>query len=112
MRVGRIFYFDSAHHLPDYKGECEKQHGHTYRLEVVIEGELKDNMVMDFKDLKKTVEDEVLAELDHMDLNDIFENPTAENLMEWIFDRLGKKLPLHSVKLWEGRDKWVEKRSA
>ncbi len=36
MRLCREFYFDSAHLLPDYKGECERLHGHTYKLEVVI----------------------------------------------------------------------------
>lgn len=109
MRVCREFYFDSAHRLPNYKGKCEKLHGHTYKLEVVIDAEKKeDGMVMDFGDLKKIVISEVLEKLDHCDLNDIFENPTAENMVEWIFNKLKDKIPLYSVKLWEGRGKWVE----
>lgn len=111
MKVGRVFHFDAAHRLRDYEGLCERLHGHTYRLEVVVEDKVKeDGMVLDFSILKKIVEDEVLGKLDHASLNDLVENPTAENIAEWIYNRLKKKLPtLHSVKLWEGRGKWVEK---
>ncbi len=63
---------------------------------------------MDFGYLKKIVEAEVLKELDHRNLNEVFDNPTAENMTEWIFNRLAKKIPIYSVKLWEGRGKWVQ----
>src|SRR3990167_6622430 len=100
MKLGRTFYFDAAHHLPDYKGKCENLHGHTYRLDVIIESEIgKDGMILDFNELKKTVETSVIEKLDHQDLNRIFKNPTAENMAEWIFSQLKKKLPLSSVKL-------------
>lgn len=113
MKVGRVFYFDSAHHLPEYDGTCEKHHGHTYTLDVVLEGDIgEDGMVLDFTKLKNVVQKEILSKLDHTDLNDIFENPTAENMVDWIYDRLKDKLSLHSVKLWEGRDKWVQRQSA
>ncbi|MCX6695772.1 MAG: 6-carboxytetrahydropterin synthase QueD [Candidatus Altiarchaeota archaeon] len=110
MKLGRIFYFDSAHYLPDYKGECEKFHGHTYKLEVVIEDNIKkDGMVLDFRKMKGIVEKSVLEKLDHQDLNKILKNPTAENIVEWIWKALEKKIPLYSVRLWEGEGKWVEK---
>jgi len=110
MKLGRIFYFDAAHHLPDYKGECEKYHGHTYRLEIVLEDAVKkDGMIMDFKDFKEAVSESVLEKLDHQDLNRIVKNPTAENIVEWIWSALEKKIPLDSIKLWEGEGKWVEK---
>ena len=41
MRLCREFYFDAAHYIPHYKGKCEKLHGHTYKLEVVIESNVK-----------------------------------------------------------------------
>lgn len=109
MKVGRTFYFDAAHHLPNYKGKCEFPHGHTYRLEVVVEeAQKKDGMALDFAELKKIVNESVLEKLDHKDLNDIFDNPTAENIAQWIFAQLKKKLNVVSVKLWEGQNKWVE----
>ena len=110
MKVGRIFYFDASHHIPKYKGKCEQIHGHTYRLEVMAEDEVKkDGMVMDFTEIKDIINREVVDVLDHRNLNEVLDNPTAENITEWIWNALEKKLPLKSVKLWEGRDSWVEK---
>lgn len=110
MIICREFYFDAAHLLPDYEGKCANLHGHTYKLEVVVSGNVRDNgMVIDFGDLKKIVNRAVIAELDHVNLNDVFDNPTAENIVVWIFDSLVKELPgIVRVKLWEGRHAWVE----
>lgn len=109
MRVGRTFHFDAAHFLPEYKGKCEHLHGHTYKLEIEVEGtQGDDGMVMDFNELKIVVNDVVIEKLDHSNLNDFFETPTAENIATWIFSELKKKLPIYSVKLWEGEGKWVE----
>ncbi|MBN2014114.1 MAG: 6-carboxytetrahydropterin synthase QueD [Candidatus Altiarchaeota archaeon] len=109
MRVGRVFYFDAAHYLPRYKGKCEHLHGHTYRLEVVVEDELgEDGMVLDFNELKRVVDEVIIERLDHANMNDFFDKPTSENIAEWIFSELVKRLPLSSVKLWEGDGKWVE----
>jgi len=108
MKVGREFSFDASHFLPEYKGKCERVHGHTYRLKVVVEGEAKENgMVMDFSELKEAVNDAVMERLDHSNLNEIFENPTAEEIAEWIFKELEKRIPVSSVKLYEGLGKWV-----
>lgn len=110
MKVCREFFFDASHYLPGYRGKCEQFHGHTYRLEVSVEGSVgKDGMVMDFNEIKKTVNAEILEALDHRNLNDLFKNPTAENVGRWTFEKLKKKMPsLYSVKLWEGHGKWVE----
>lgn len=109
MKVARVFYFDAAHHLPDYKGKCERLHGHTYKLEVVLKGEVgRKGMLMDFTELKEIVNSSILELLDHSNLNDLFENPTAENIASWILNELKKKIPIYSVKLWEGQGKWVE----
>ncbi|MFH1788415.1 MAG: 6-carboxytetrahydropterin synthase QueD [Candidatus Altiarchaeota archaeon] len=110
MKVGRTFYFDAAHFLPDYQGKCEKMHGHTYRLDIVVEDEIGgDGMVMDFNKLKSVVKNQVLDKLDHENLNDVLENPTAENIVEWIWTQLDGKIRLQSVRMWEGQGKWVEK---
>jgi 6-pyruvoyltetrahydropterin/6-carboxytetrahydropterin synthase len=109
MRLCREFYFDAAHYIPNYKGKCEKLHGHTYKLEIVIEEDVKnDGMVIDFSKMKEIVETTVLEKLDHHSLNELFENPTAEHILTWIEDQLKGKLPVSSLKLWEGQGKWVE----
>jgi 6-pyruvoyltetrahydropterin/6-carboxytetrahydropterin synthase len=109
MKICKEFYFDSSHYLPGYKGKCEQVHGHTYKLEVVVEGKKgKDGMVLDFNVLGKVVNATVLEELDHRNLNEIFDNPTAENIAAWIFKKLKPKISVQSVRLWEGKGKWVE----
>ena len=110
MRLCREFYFDAAHYIPNYKGKCENMHGHTYKLEIVVEGDIKkDGMIIDFSKLKEIVNREVLEKLDHHDLNKVVENPTAEHIVNWISEQLKGKLSLCSIKLWEGSGKWVEK---
>ena len=63
-------HFSSAHHLLNYKGECENQHGHNWKVEVYVQGiELdKSNILIDFKVLKKKV-NEIVKYLDHTDIN-------------------------------------------
>ncbi|MDD1741932.1 MAG: 6-carboxytetrahydropterin synthase QueD [Methanotrichaceae archaeon] len=112
MKLGLIAEFDAAHHLPGYQGKCSKVHGHTYRVEITIEGQVRQNgFVMDFYELKKMI-DLTLRDLDHGDLNEIIPNPTAELIAELIFSRLKQMLESTSIKLiclklWEGRNKWV-----
>ena len=110
MRLCREFYFDAAHFIPHYKGKCENLHGHTYKLEIVVEDDVKkDGMVVDFVKMKQIVESEILEKLDHQELNKLVQNPTAELIVNWIGEQLKGKLPVFSIKLWEGQGKWVEK---
>ncbi|MCJ7443132.1 MAG: 6-carboxytetrahydropterin synthase QueD [Methanotrichaceae archaeon] len=112
MKLGLIAEFDAAHHLPSYQGKCSKIHGHTYKVEVLIEGPVnQDGLVMDFYQLKKILSS-ALKDLDHCNLNDIIPNPTAELIAKMIFSRLkleleGTSVRLVQLKLWEGRNKWV-----
>lgn len=112
MKIGLAMEFDAAHHLPGYDGKCSRVHGHTYKTEVIIDGPVgEDGFVMDFYSLKKAVSS-ALEDLDHNDLNEIVTNPTAERIADRIFQRLKKDLDgtpvnLVSVKLWEGKNKWV-----
>jgi len=108
MRIGKEFHFDASHFLPEYKGKCEQVHGHTYTLEIEVQGEPdKDGIVMDFNELKSIVDGNIIEKLDHRNLNDLFKNPTAENIAAWIFKELEKRIPVCSVKLYEGLGKWV-----
>jgi 6-pyruvoyltetrahydropterin/6-carboxytetrahydropterin synthase len=45
-------------------------------------------MVIDFSDLDKVVRSEVLTKLDHGCVNDLIDNPTAEEMAVWIWHRL------------------------
>lgn len=110
-RVREKFKFESAHAL--LLGETlEEMHGHTYHLEVVVEGEVEEGYVIDFLELRRIVEREVIEKLDHRNLNKIFPNPTTENIALWIGKRIEEALPerlkLHKVILWEGDENGVE----
>ena len=107
MIIFKDFTFDSAHFLPNVPEDhkCRRMHGHTYRLRLYVKGELDPTLGwgMDFADIKaawKTIEDR----LDHHCLNDIpgLENPTAEHIAAWIWEKLRPQLPLlHKLELWE-----------
>ncbi|MCK5025531.1 MAG: 6-carboxytetrahydropterin synthase QueD [Nanoarchaeota archaeon] len=102
MKISKEFVFDAAHKLLWHKGKCQNLHGHTYKLIVTVEGQLNENgIVMDFGDLKKIIVNNVISKLDHKYLNDIFENPTAENMVIWIWNQLKHKLNLYEIRLWE-----------
>ena len=107
MQVRKRFSFEAAHVLPHHPGKCGRVHGHTYRLDVVVEGALQTDgastgMVIDFDEIGEVVEREVLAHLDHRSLNDVLENPTSELIAVWIWERLAPALSgLAEVTLWE-----------
>ena len=103
------FTFAASHFLTKYHGKCENLHGHNYTLIVTIKGPLQeDGIVLDFKLLKKAVDERVVALLDHTHLNDRFENPSAENVAVWIWDRLKGDLPLAEIRLYETDTSYVE----
>lgn len=114
MRLSRTFKFDAAHKLVDYPGVCRRIHGHTYTLTVTVEGEPDDTgMIIDFFDMKKVVEETVIAKVDHTYLNDLYDQPTAENVAQDMFQALKKafelyNVRLYSVKLHEGDKSCVE----
>ena len=89
MLVTREFTFDSAHFLTDYYGKCERMHGHTYVLQVTLEGAVQSNgLVLDFVVLKRIVNKHVLDKIDHQLLNDVIKNPSAERVVVWIWEQL------------------------
>ena len=77
MKLGVTEYIDCAHHLPGHE-RCGSLHGHTYQVDVFIEGEHKGGMLLDFADIKKALR-AVLADYDHKDWNTFLEYPTVEN---------------------------------
>jgi 6-pyruvoyltetrahydropterin/6-carboxytetrahydropterin synthase len=108
MKLGVIEYIDSAHYIPGHE-TCGNMHGHTYKVEFIIEGEKKESgMVMDFYDMKSILR-KVLSEYDHRCLNDIVEYPSVENICESVYTKLKDKIDMpFTLRIWEGRGKWCE----
>jgi 6-pyruvoyl-tetrahydropterin synthase len=72
IRLTKEFSFEASHALQGYDGKCSNIHGHSYRLFVTVVGEPindplnpKNGMVMDFGDLKKVVNQQIISPLDH-----------------------------------------------
>lgn len=99
MELRKTFQFEAAHLLPRLpkSHKCRRLHGHSFVIEVVIEGECDPKLgwLMDYADVSAAFKP-ILDCLDHRYLNEIsgLENPTSENLAEWIWMRLHPKLPL------------------
>ncbi len=140
IRLTKEFSFESAHALDGYDGLCREIHGHSYRLFVTIKGEPiceegnpKLGMVMDFGDLKRIVNAEIVDRLDHsFVLRDSEQNaelraalgakfskivivdyqPTCENMLADFAARLQKALPsrveLYSLRLYETATSYAE----
>lgn len=110
MQIRKRFRFEAAHSLPSHPGKCARMHGHSYRLEVTISGPIHRDgpargMVEDFEALEALVRTEAIDALDHQTLNDLIENPTAEEILSWIWRRLEPKLSsLDELVLWETDD--------
>ena len=110
MRVGRTFYIDSSHLLPGHP-KCGVLHGHTYRVDVEVEGEQgADGMVVDFAVVREKAE-AFLEPLDHVHLNDVLDAPpTVENLAAHVYEGLSRELPgLSRIRVWEGHGKYAER---
>jgi len=109
-RVVERFRFEAAHAVT-IGGRPEEVHGHTFRLEVAVEGSLKDGYLIDFLRLRAIV-DGIIKKLDHRNLNELFDNPTAENVALWIAGEIDRRLPkgvkLQRLRLWEGDENGVE----
>lgn len=96
--------FQAAHFLKEYKGKCEKVHGHTFTVEVGIEAEDldKSGIGIDFTEIKRKLS-EILP--DHTLLNEVYDfNPSAENLSKHFYYALRKLYPVKSVTVWESED--------
>ena len=125
IKITKQFSFEMAHALRNYDGLCRNIHGHSYKMDITLSGQPlhdesspKNGMVMDFGDLKKLVNEEVISLLDHAlvlnaktdsELIDTLKQhyekiviveyqPTTENLLDFIATKIKKRLP-ENVKL-------------
>ena len=104
MIVRRRFEFEAAHRLPNHPGKCRELHGHSYALAVSVERAVDpaSGLAIDFADLGRIVEEIVVDKLDHRYVNDLIENPTAERMAVWIWQRLAPALDgLREIELHE-----------
>lgn len=140
VRVTKEFSFEMAHALPGYDGLCREIHGHSYRLFVTVKGTPSENpadpkfgMVMDFGELKKTVNRLIVDRYDHTLLiraggdnaaaiavlkkdfarvEAVDYQPTCENMAIRFAEALRRELPegveLHGLKLYETATSYAE----
>lgn len=142
IRLTKEFNFEAAHLLSGYDGLCRNIHGHSYRLFVTVIGEPnssvddpKRGMVIDFGDLKRIVNEQVVDRMDHaLVLLDSVEaresaemlsrccgsqktilcgyQPTCENMLVDFAERISLQLPkevkLYSLKLHETATSFAE----
>jgi 6-pyruvoyltetrahydropterin/6-carboxytetrahydropterin synthase len=139
IRITKIFKFETAHALKGYDGLCKYMHGHSYELHVCVIGKPitdknspKLGMVMDFGDLKKIVNEEVVDRYDHATVFNsetpmehlekvefLFDRkivvdyqPTSENMLldfsEKIRARLPEGIELNALKLYETANSFAE----
>jgi 6-pyruvoyltetrahydropterin/6-carboxytetrahydropterin synthase len=111
-RLRVVARFEAAHHLTSYRGAPETVHGHSWRVEAVLEtsGLDAEGMAYDFVAVQKALR-ELTSRLDHREINAVppFDtvSPTTERIAAWFFDGLRDRLPdapLAEVTLWEGPD--------
>ncbi|RFB80266.1 6-carboxytetrahydropterin synthase QueD [Methylovirgula sp. 4M-Z18] len=114
MKITQGFTFEAAHQLPKVPQthRCYRMHGHSYRVEVCLEGPVdpETGFVVDFFEVEAAF-DPLLRRLDHYCLNDIagLENPTAENIAVWIWERTKPLLPLlQKITVYETPHSWAE----
>lgn len=137
LKVTKIFRFETAHAIHGYNGHCKNIHGHSYVLHVTVGAPIGDTaflpkpgFIVDFKDLKKWVNTIIIEEFDHcLILSEDFikehpntvsaENlfiwkmePTAENILLYIRNKLLKMLPEHillkKLTIYETNDSYAE----
>ena len=140
IRITKKFRFEAAHALYGYDGKCKNIHGHNYNLFVTVIGvpvnnssNVKCGMVMDFGDLKKIVNSEIIEKFDHSVIfnknsphkelaDELIKNghkvilanyqPTIEEMIVDFAKRISSKLPaeikLHSLRLEETETSYSE----
>lgn len=130
IKVCRIESFNAAHRLHNSAWSVEKNlevfgkcnsvnyHGHNYTFETWVEGELdpETGYLIDLKVLKEIIHSEILDHFDHRNLNlDLPEfktvNPTAENIVIVIWEKLRAKLSADlklKIRLFETHKNVVE----
>lgn len=113
-KIRKLFKLEFAHCLSScYSDECKNVHGHSYKIEIIINSLSlnEDGMVIDFKKLKEIVNRIILSKFDHSlvlhntpEMNKMVTalvgqnvivadyNPTAENMAKAFHEKLAPVL--------------------
>jgi|TARA_B110000263_G_scaffold86462_1_gene75517 6-pyruvoyltetrahydropterin/6-carboxytetrahydropterin synthase len=119
-RIRRWIETDTGHRVPNHKSKCQHIHGHRYRWEAELEGDVvsargvsEEGMLMDFSDVSAILTKYIHDVVDHAFIvyegdNDVIEAlslvgdnhrtvivpfiPTAENLARWAFEQVDKHI--------------------
>ena len=118
MKIVKIIQWDMGHRVLHHRSICKGLHGHRYKAEICISGDLvsksgssEEGMVIDFADIKKIAKKYIQEDLDHAfmvwdkdeELINFFNHskghkpvivpftPTAENVAAYIFHKLQDK---------------------
>ena len=115
-RIRRWVETDTGHRVPNHKSKCRHMHGHRYRWEIELEGEVvtqvgvsNEGMLMDFADVSDILNKHIHDVVDHAFI--VYEDddeaiaalsvmgdehrtivvpfvPTAENLAKWAYEQV------------------------
>ena len=140
IRITKQFNFEAGHALYGYDGKCKNVHGHSYKLSVTVSGKpisdsthVKFGMVIDFSDLKKIVNEEIVDIFDHATVfnkntphvelaKELMDRghhvlladyqPTSEMMVIDFAKKIERRLPenikLHAIKLQETDSSFAE----
>lgn len=122
--VVKRFTFEAAHDLPNHAGKCRGLHGHTYTVEVGVNGEVKEQngdsdegMVLDFGEISKVFRERIFSVCDHHYLNDALpvEPTSAENIAAWAMREMvagllvvAPHVVVRFVRVWETQTGYAE----
>lgn len=112
-RITRVHEWDMGHRVPNHDSACKNLHGHRYKVEISLEGDIStiswdphEGMVMDFGHIKKIACGWIDEHLDHaymyqhsdpigelakrMDMKVVAVDfvPTAEHIAAYLFHQL------------------------
>lgn len=92
--ISKMYKFEAAHILPRHPGKCSNMHGHSWKVEVCISGEImkETGFVMDFNDLDEWVEP-IIRRFDHRLLNCFVRYPSSEYMAMHICHLLEGMMP-------------------
>jgi 6-pyruvoyltetrahydropterin/6-carboxytetrahydropterin synthase len=97
VELTKSLYAEAAHRNPNGGPAQQRLHGHSYRIDLVAEGEVTSDLgwLVDFADIKRAFAP-LHDRIDHGDLNEIdgLEDTRKEGLRRWILDQLQPKLPV------------------
>lgn len=119
----KVFHNCSIYKEKTEDGFLMEPHGHTYHIEVTVHGMIDQDtgFVIDFKELKRILEDGVIARMDHRLINNIpyfaesKKSPTVENMLHYVWgeicDPINTLRPnlawLKSIRIWETPDSFA-----